>query len=289
MSQNNKNNRIPMILAAALVVAVILAVVFFMQRINLSSQVDSLQSDLAVSQTRWQTVSEEKEALQSDLTVVNDNLREAQLSLEESAAKVEQLDEQVLELTAMKADLEVELTEAQQANDELNAYIATTTDLLATTTDLLETTEACLATTTDLLESTEACLATTTDLLADTESMLTTTTDLLTLTEAERDELQNRVAELTAANEEITAQLAELTAASEAAAAQLKQARIEHRETLQLLKGHLQNALDNVETALAGKPSAAERTALEKEQSDLIASLNVVTEQLNKLNELIGE
>ena len=58
---------------------------------------------------------------------------------------------------------------------------------------------------------------------------------------------------------------------------------------LRLLKGHLEKAVADIEIRLADKLSAADRAALEKEQTDLNASLIVVGEQLKTLDELIGE
>ncbi|MDO5144452.1 MAG: hypothetical protein Q4E72_07580, partial [bacterium] len=116
-----------------------------------------------------------------------------------------------------------------------------------------------------------------------------TTTDLLDATTVERDGLLLRVAELTEANDRMTAQIAELTASAERAAEQLRMARIDHREALRLLKGHLEKAVADIEIRLADKLSAADRAALEKEQTDLNASLIVVGEQLKTLDELIGE
>ena len=117
------------IITLAVVLAVALIVLIFMvvSRANLASQNASLNDQLAESQAAWQAVSEEKEALQGELTTTSNALREAEVALAESTEKVTQLDGQVTELNGQVAQLTASLGDAVEANDALNAFIATTT------------------------------------------------------------------------------------------------------------------------------------------------------------------
>lgn len=55
------------------------------------SKLYDLQQQLTVSRTTWEGISNEKEALQAELTSLNDQIREAQLTISESQEKITEL------------------------------------------------------------------------------------------------------------------------------------------------------------------------------------------------------
>ena len=63
------------ILAVVVVVAIAVVVFMVISRSNMASQNTTLQEQLADSQAAWQTVSDEKEELQTQLSTANDALR----------------------------------------------------------------------------------------------------------------------------------------------------------------------------------------------------------------------
>ena len=101
-----KTKRSTMVIAVlAMLFALALVAGIFMRNQSLKTEVDTLQSDLAESQNRWQQTAAEKETLQEELTQVENDIREAQLSLDESTAKAEELRTQIADLTALNTSL----------------------------------------------------------------------------------------------------------------------------------------------------------------------------------------
>lgn len=65
----------------------------------------TLQNDLALSQSTWQKIAEEKEALQATLTETKNALREAETTLAESTAKNAELAVQIDALLVQRSSL----------------------------------------------------------------------------------------------------------------------------------------------------------------------------------------
>lgn len=92
-------------MAAAAAVAVLLGTGFFRDRRALSG----MRSELAVSRAAWEDTAARKEALQAELKVVTEDLKEARLTLEESETRAE-------ELRADISQLEEEIAALKQAD-----------------------------------------------------------------------------------------------------------------------------------------------------------------------------
>lgn len=108
---------------AVMILAIGVAIAIFFRNQSLNQKLGTLKEDLSASQTNWQEIASEKETLQKELAQVEDNIREANLTYEESTAKIADLSEQVNDLTEQNTSLENQLVVA--GNTE-TAYIRQT-------------------------------------------------------------------------------------------------------------------------------------------------------------------
>ncbi len=118
--ENSEKKKVSLFaLIVVLVVAVIVMVALFVRSNNLSSQLDEVNGQLAASNTELQQTIADKETAQAELTTAQNDLREAQLVLEESTAKVAELEAQLVVLNdeneANKAQVETLTAELDNA------------------------------------------------------------------------------------------------------------------------------------------------------------------------------
>lgn len=118
--ENSEKKKVSLFaLIVVLVVAVIVMVALFVRSNNLSSQLDEVNGQLAASNTELQQTIADKETAQAELTTAQNDLREAQLVLEESTAKVAELEAQLVVLNdeneANKAQVETLTAELDTA------------------------------------------------------------------------------------------------------------------------------------------------------------------------------
>lgn len=118
--ENSEKKKVSLFaLIVVLVVAVIVMVALFVRSNNLSSQLDEVNGQLAASNTELQQTIADKETAQAELTTAQNDLREAQLVLEESTAKVAELEAQLIVLNdeneANKAQVETLTAELDTA------------------------------------------------------------------------------------------------------------------------------------------------------------------------------
>ena len=112
------------IVAAVLVMlcAVALVIVIINRNQSMNAEVTRLQGELADSQNRWQETAREKEQVESELADVEEAIREARLTLDESTAKGEELSQQIQALTELSETLQAHLTgtleTAQKVEDQ---------------------------------------------------------------------------------------------------------------------------------------------------------------------------
>ena len=81
-------------LAAALGLSVFLVSGLF----RLQADLSAAEQALALSRSAWETTAEQKEALQEELSVVTDALKEANLTLSESESRAEELRVEIVQL-----------------------------------------------------------------------------------------------------------------------------------------------------------------------------------------------
>ena len=74
-----------------------------------ASYLRSLQNDLSVSRTKWESIAAEKESLQEEYSEVSDAVREAELTIEEENARSKQLSEEISGLEADIVDLKEQI------------------------------------------------------------------------------------------------------------------------------------------------------------------------------------
>ena len=91
---------------------------------TLTAKLAEVEEELAVSQAAWQAIADEKETLNDELDVVKDALKEAQTTLEESTLRAQELQPEVDALLASNTDLTTRRDDAQTARDA--AYDAAT-------------------------------------------------------------------------------------------------------------------------------------------------------------------
>lgn|GEM_PF-3168011 len=112
-----------------MVAAVLIVIAILMRNQNMSGELDHLREDLTESQSTWQQIAAEKEELQDELAVVEDGIREASLSYDESTEKIADLTGQVENLTMQNTSLENQL---QVSAETQSVYIRQTEDLAGT-------------------------------------------------------------------------------------------------------------------------------------------------------------
>ncbi len=102
MSKNGDNLR-NILLFLAVVLAVSVMAVSFIQYRDARLELSSLQKDLNESTARWQQINEEKLSVQKDLKTARNSLREANLTIEESEERVSELQ---AEIAALEQEIE---------------------------------------------------------------------------------------------------------------------------------------------------------------------------------------
>lgn len=95
-------------LSAAVIAALILCVVLGNRISSRLQQVNSISEALKISQSSWQQTAAEKEGLQDELKIVQNNLREAELTLSESLTRASELEAEIRaleeEISMLKGD-----------------------------------------------------------------------------------------------------------------------------------------------------------------------------------------
>ena len=86
--------------AAALLCAVILCATLFAREQGFRSELKEKNTLLSESRDTWDAVAQENEKLLEELDGLNDQIREAEKSLEEAATRREKLETQIAELSA---------------------------------------------------------------------------------------------------------------------------------------------------------------------------------------------
>ena len=104
-----KKSRSLLIAVVVLIIAVAVTVAILVRNQHLSQDLSQLQTSLSESQNKWKETAAKKEALQTELADVENNIREAQLTYDESTVKIADLTGQIETLTAQNASLENQL------------------------------------------------------------------------------------------------------------------------------------------------------------------------------------
>lgn len=84
-------------------VSVVLIITLWADYRSLCTELSDTEDLLEASRSTWQGISEEKEALQEELTQAKSDLREAELTLEETGPQREKL---IAEINQLKLDIE---------------------------------------------------------------------------------------------------------------------------------------------------------------------------------------
>ena len=95
-----KKSRSLLIAVVVLIIAVAVTVAILVRNQHLSQDLSQLQTSLSESQNKWKETAAKKEALQTELADVENNIREAQLTYDESTVKIADLTGQIETLTA---------------------------------------------------------------------------------------------------------------------------------------------------------------------------------------------
>ncbi len=84
--------------ALAVAASLILSGVLLMRSIGKRTALSAIEGELSVSRKHWETVAAEKESLQDTLSDITSQLREAQLTIEESETRASELNAEVTQL-----------------------------------------------------------------------------------------------------------------------------------------------------------------------------------------------
>ena len=137
-----KKNRTLIIAVLVLIIAVAVTIAILVRNQHLNEDLNQLQSSLKVSQNNWKQIAEKKEALQSELADVENNIREAQLTFDESTQKITDLTGQIQTLTAENTSLENQLVIAADTESMYTrqaAAILETIEVMKTSSETLTT------------------------------------------------------------------------------------------------------------------------------------------------------
>ena len=91
-------NKLKPFLLVVLIAAVVTVVFCSLQYRQLGLQMRRTESELAESRASWESIASEKELRQAELKQLQNDLKEAELSLSENLEKKEELEEDILEL-----------------------------------------------------------------------------------------------------------------------------------------------------------------------------------------------
>ena len=87
-------NRLKMILCRVMAAAVTLVLICLFQYLNMGKDLRLREKQLSESRASWEKIAEEKEALQTDLKKMMEDLMEAELSYSEYSEKIIKLQEE---------------------------------------------------------------------------------------------------------------------------------------------------------------------------------------------------
>ena len=87
-------NRLKMILCLVMAAAVTLVLICLFQYLNMGKDLRLREKQLSESRASWEKIAEEKEALQTDLKKMMEDLMEAELSYSEYSEKIIKLQEE---------------------------------------------------------------------------------------------------------------------------------------------------------------------------------------------------
>ena len=105
----NKSMKICCALAA--VISVLLSGALLIKYIRKTRDLSSLEEQLTVSRTHWETVAAEKESLQNMLVEVTSQLREANLTIEESETRTAELN---TDITLLESEIQSLTSQLEQ-------------------------------------------------------------------------------------------------------------------------------------------------------------------------------
>ncbi len=95
----NRSRSLPIFLLIAAIVALALIIGLFTDLAVQRQTLTDTQQALDTSMATWQQIAEEKEGLQEELKLLKNDLREADLTLEETATQEEKLTAEIDQLT----------------------------------------------------------------------------------------------------------------------------------------------------------------------------------------------
>ena len=161
-----KKSRSLLIAVVVLIIAVAVTVAILVRNQHLSQDLSQLQTSLSESQNKWKETAAKKEALQTELADVENNIREAQLTYDESTVKIADLTGQIETLTAQNASLENQLViaadtealkvESEYTGDLWQAMIDSRNQILSSLKTRKKTTEDALKSAKSQLETLSA-------------------------------------------------------------------------------------------------------------------------------------
>lgn len=82
----------------AVIASLLLSGVLLMRSIGKKTSLTAIEGELSVSRKHWETVAAEKESLQDTLSDITSQLREAQLTIDESETRASELNAEVAQL-----------------------------------------------------------------------------------------------------------------------------------------------------------------------------------------------
>lgn len=249
-------------LLVVLVAAVALSVSMVLRARALRDEVDALSVQLSESQAAWQAIDAEKQINQSELTAIENALREAQLTLDESTQKAKELGVQVADLEEEKAAL----ASQTDLHLRLNGYVIGASDMLSAALDTVSAVKNDLSDAQTELEATrERLLNVENELNAANWSMQTF-----------KDETAAEVQALQAQLEEAQSQLVPLRETLSAALAAQKEALI-------ALQDHYHQAMERDRAALASTTDENARQTLSARIETLSAQMDALQTQIDAL------
>ncbi len=115
MSEKQRDRLLPVLLILVILTGIVLSAGLIWRERTMAAELNGLETQLNTAKDEIRRISTEKETMQDELTETNNSIREAELTLQESGAKSEEIRGQLAELAEHQPLVDAAVTEAESA------------------------------------------------------------------------------------------------------------------------------------------------------------------------------
>ena len=115
MSEKQRDRLLPALLILVILTGIVLSAGLIWRERTMAAELNGLETQLNTAKDEIRRISTEKETMQDELTETNNSIREAELTLQESGAKCEEIRGQLAELAEHQPLVDAAVAEAESA------------------------------------------------------------------------------------------------------------------------------------------------------------------------------